>query len=85
MAELVREMSPEVQNKIAALRKQTRVTLMLAVLREKSGITQKEMAQALGVRQSTISKLEAGRDDKLTLRIISGYAEATKQRINLRF
>ncbi len=75
----------EVQEKVEELRRETRATLKLAVLRQSAGITQEEMAAHLGVTQSAISKLESGRDEDVTLREIKEYARATNQRIGVLF
>jgi transcriptional regulator with XRE-family HTH domain len=73
-----------VQAKVAELRHQTTITLWLAQLRQAAGITQKEMADAMQVGQSTISKLEAGKDNDLTLGQILAYSKKTGKGIALR-
>src|SRR4051812_26277429 len=73
--------SPEVQAKVAENANDTKVALQLARLRQRAGLTQEEMAHLLGCTQSAISKLEAGRDEELTLRDLKEYARATGQRI----
>jgi transcriptional regulator with XRE-family HTH domain len=75
--------STEIQKKVAQFRRSTFVSTRLAELRQKTGITQVEMAEALGVNQSTISKLEAETDDKITLKDIFEYARVTGERISL--
>jgi transcriptional regulator with XRE-family HTH domain len=77
------EVSKEVQDKVNQLKQESRVVDHLARLRQAAGITQEEMAAALGVTQSAISKLESGIDSDLTLGEIEGYARVTKQRIGL--
>jgi len=52
----------------------------LTVLRQSAETTQEEMARHLGVTQSAISKLEAGRDEGLTTGQISGYSRVTNER-----
>lgn len=49
----------------------------LARLRQEAGLTQAKMAKILGVGQSTISKLEGGRDTDLTLGQLKAYAKTT--------
>ncbi len=77
--------SQEVQEKMEEIRRETRAVLQLAKLRQSAGITQKDMAKHLNVTQSAISKLEAGRDEDVTLREIKEYAKATNQRIGVLF
>jgi len=77
--------SMEVQEKVMEMERETRVVLQLALLRQKAGITQAEMAKRMSVTQSAISKLESGRDEDLTLREIEEYSRITGQRIALTF
>lgn len=76
-------MSQEVQGKVKELENETRVVDCLARLRQAAGLTQEDLAKAMGVTQSAISKLESGTDADLTLGEIRGYARATDQRIGL--
>jgi transcriptional regulator with XRE-family HTH domain len=87
VAELMRGegVSQEVQDKVKEMERETRVVLQLARLRQAAGITQEEMAKAMGVTQSAISKLESGTDLDVTLREIRDYARVTDQRIGLVF
>ncbi len=57
----------------------------LTRLRRRSKLTQTDIAKQLGVTQAAISKVESGRDETLTLAIISAYARTSRQRINLSF
>ncbi|MEI7732236.1 MAG: helix-turn-helix domain-containing protein [Verrucomicrobiota bacterium] len=87
VAELMRGegVAKEVQDKVKALEEETHIVLQLAKLRQAAGITQEEMAKALGVTQSAISKLESGSDLDVTLREIKEYSRVTDQRIGLMF
>ena len=76
-------MTKEVQDKVSQFASETRITLQLAQLRQTAGITQKQMADALGVTQSAISKLESGKDEDLTLKDIREYSRITGERISL--
>ena len=75
----------EVQEAYQEIKAATMITGRLAMLRQAAGITQEEMAKHLGLTQSAISKLEAGRDEDLTIRVISEYSRITGQRIGLSF
>lgn len=77
--------SQEVQGKVAEIENETRVTLQLAKLRQTVGLTQEQLAEAMGTTQSSVSKLESGRDEDLTLGQVRHYARATNQRIGLMF
>jgi transcriptional regulator with XRE-family HTH domain len=77
--------STSVQEKVEKFARETRLSLHLAKLRQKAGITQKEMADALKVTQSAISKLEAGTDEHITLHHVQEYSRITGSRINLFF
>lgn len=74
-----------VQSKFAHLISESHIATQMAQLRHRAGITQKQMADALGITQSAISKLEAGRDNDITLNQIKEYARITGDRINLLF
>ena len=75
----------KVQQAYAQLVQDTCVTDGLTRLRRRSKLTQAEIAQRLGVTQAAISKIESGRDETLTLAIISAYASTSRQRITFSF
>ena len=75
--------SPQVKSKIAELESESRISLHLAKLRHKAGLTQEQIAIYLGTTQSAVSKLESSNDDELTLKEIKAYAKATAERIGI--
>jgi transcriptional regulator with XRE-family HTH domain len=75
----------KVQQAYAQLVQDTCVTDGLTRLRRRSKLTQADIAKRLGVTQAAVSKIESGRDETLTLAIISAYAATSRQRINLNF
>ena len=75
----------KVQQAYAQLVLDTCVTDGLTSLRRRSKLTQADIAKRLGVTQAAVSKIESGRDETLTLAIISAYATGSRQRINLSF
>jgi transcriptional regulator with XRE-family HTH domain len=87
MSDLIKKegLGEEVQQAYEEIKKATMITGRLAFMRQTAGITQEEMAEHLGVTQSAISKLEAGRDEDLTIREIREYSKKTGQRIALAF
>ncbi len=52
--------------------------------REKSGITQAELAKRLGTKQSVVSRLERGAFSKASLETIKKVADALDMRLELR-
>jgi len=78
-------LSEQVQRAYAQLVQDTCVTDGLTRLRRGAKLTQADIAKRLGVTQAAVSKIESGRDETLTLAIISAYATGTRQRINLSF
>lgn len=75
----------QVRKAYAQLVQDTCVTDGLTRLRRRSKLTQTDIAKQLGVTQAAVSKVESGRDETLTLAIISAYARTSRQRINLSF
>jgi transcriptional regulator with XRE-family HTH domain len=75
----------EVERAYSEIKATTMITERLAILRQAAGITQEDMAKQLGMTQSAVSKIEAGRDEDLTIRLISEYSRITGQRIGLFF
>jgi len=79
------EIPKAIQEKTAQLMSESRIATQMAQLRHRAGITQEQMAKALGVNQPAISKLESGRDDNITLIQVKEYARITGDRISLFF
>ncbi len=77
--------SQGIRDKLEELKTDTKVALQLAKLRQKAGITQEEMANHMGLTQPTISKLESGLDEDITLKHVREYVRVTGQRIGVMF
>ncbi len=75
----------EAQARFLALQAETRISKLLGKLRTQHGITQQQMGERLGCTQSAISKLEAGRDEDLTLGQIRDYAKALDECLGIGF
>lgn len=73
----------EVQEKVADIRKATKLVSTLTGIRLRAGLTQEQMGEKLGLSQSAISKLESGRDEDLTIGTIETYAKAMNERIGV--
>ena len=67
------------------LASETRITANLAKARSAAGLTQQQMADALKLTQSAVSKLEAGTDAELKLHELEEYARVTGFRFGLSF
>ena len=85
VAELMRgeNVSREVQDRVAELESETRISRYLAGMRAASGLTQAELAEKLNCTQSCISKWESGEDEELTIKVIWDYCRATDQRLGI--
>jgi transcriptional regulator with XRE-family HTH domain len=66
----------EMIDSVKEVEAQTTVPLLVA-MRVSKGLTQKELAKAIGCSQGRISKLETGRDEDLRLRDLLDYTRAT--------
>lgn len=72
---------PARRQEIETLRRAMRDVLALADLRARQGITQKELAETLGVSQSNISRIE--HEEDLYLSTLRDYAEALGGRLEV--
>lgn len=61
-SELKKDMSPERRAHVEELYQRKRLGMLLAELRKESGLTQTELAERLGIGQSTISQIESADD-----------------------
>jgi transcriptional regulator with XRE-family HTH domain len=75
--------SREVQKVVAGLSEETMIVRNLIEMRRSAGMTQQQLADALGKTQGAISKLESGSDAEVTIDELTAYAKATKQEIML--
>jgi transcriptional regulator with XRE-family HTH domain len=74
-----------VRTRFDELTNETRMTRVLARLRAAHGLTQQELGEKMGVTQGTISKLEGGSDESLTLADLRNYASFLDERIGVVF
>ena len=69
--ELEAKMSPQRRARIEALARDTLAEMLLAEIRRQAGLTQVDLAETLGIKQPSLSKLEAQDDMQIsTLRHI---------------
>lgn len=77
--------SAEVRTEISSLNARTAVVRQLAALRARAGMTQADLAQKIGCTQSRISKIEASKDEDITLGVIDDYVQATGSPIRISY
>ncbi len=61
------------------------LALKIAKLREKKGLSQKQMAKLMGTSQQAISRIESGDYEGFTLKTLEKIAEATGTRVKIEF
>lgn len=77
------KVSDEVRAEVSALNAQTVVVRQLVTMRARAGMTQADLAKKIGCTQSRISKIEASKDENVTLGVIRDYVQATESRIGI--
>jgi transcriptional regulator with XRE-family HTH domain len=73
----------EIRKEVASLNAGTVIVRRLVALRAGAGMTQSDIAKKLGCTQSRISKIEASKDQDITLGVIRDYVQATESRIGI--
>jgi transcriptional regulator with XRE-family HTH domain len=69
--ELRNKMSPERRARVNNMTREMMVEMLLAEIRQEAGLTQNDLADVLGIKQPTLSKLESQDDMQIsTLRRI---------------
>lgn len=74
---------PEIRAEHDALGPEFIIARELIGARARAGLTQDEIASRMGTTQSTIARLESGRDMP-SMRTLMRYAEATGSRVTIR-
>lgn len=62
-----------------------KIGMQIRELRETAGLTQKALAERLGVSQQVIARLESGEADNPTVTTLERIAKATGHRLRFRF
>ena len=75
--------SREVQGVVSGLDSETMIVRNLIDMRRSAGMTQQQLADAIGKTQGAVSKLESGSDGEITIDELTAYVRATKQEIML--
>lgn len=69
----------------AKSKQETQLADCLVEMRRRAGMSQRDIADKLGVTQSAISKWESSTDEELSVRIIRDYARTTKRHLMVCF
>lgn len=75
---------PEVKDAYDALGEEFDLISSLITMREKSGLTQDQVAEKMGTKSPNISRLESGRSNP-SLKTLVSYAQACGFKLNLGF
>jgi len=73
--------STEVRTEVSKLDKESAIVESLVQMRRSAGLTQHQLADALGMTQGAISKLESSLDAEITLEELCAYCKATNQQL----
>ena len=76
---------PETASAVEERMAEMRIEQELVALREKNGLSQRDLAERIGASQPYIAKLESGRVKNLGLKTLVKYAAATGTRLTVRF
>lgn len=76
--------NPEVKDAYDALGEEFDLISSLITMREKSGLTQDQVAEKMGTKSPNISRLESGRSNP-SLKTLVSYAQACGFKLNLGF
>jgi ribosome-binding protein aMBF1 (putative translation factor) len=79
-----RRTSPEFQKAYEEARAATWTARALAELRQRRGLSQKEVAQRLGTSQAAVSRMERADYTGHTLRLVRRYVEVLGARLEVR-
>jgi transcriptional regulator with XRE-family HTH domain len=75
---------PALRRDVEAMLAQMRIVQDLAALRQRRKVSQKQIADALGISQQRVAKLESGQVANLELRTIVRMAAALGARVRVR-
>ena len=66
-------------------RQALKLAMKITKLREKKGLSQKQLAMLMGTSQQAISRIESGEYEGFTLKTLEKLAEATGTRVKIEF
>lgn len=76
---------PETARAVEERMAEMKIEQELVALREKKGLSQRDLAERIGASQPYIAKLESGRVKNLGLKTLVKYAAATGTRLTVHF
>lgn len=76
---------PELASAVEERLAEMKIEQELVALREKEGLSQRDLAVRIGTSQPYIAKLESGKIRNLGLKTLARYAAATGTRLNVSF
>ncbi len=76
---------PEFRRYFEEERQALALAMKIARLREKKGLSQKELAKLMGTSQQAISRIESGEYEGFSLKTLGKIAEATGTRLKIEF
>ena len=76
---------PELARAVEERLAEMRIEQELVALREREGLSQKELATRIGASQPYVAKLESGKVKNLGLKTLAKYAAATGTRLTVSF
>ncbi|OGH56665.1 MAG: hypothetical protein A3G34_05105 [Candidatus Lindowbacteria bacterium RIFCSPLOWO2_12_FULL_62_27] len=74
---------PEFRKHFDEERRALALAIKISKLRERRGLTQKELAKAMGTSQQAVSRIESGEYEGFTLKTLEKIAEATGARLKI--
>lgn len=76
--------NPEIKKEYEVLQPEMAVVKAVIEARAKNGVTQKDLAQKIGTKQSVISRFESGRSNP-SLTFLKNLAEALNSDLEIKF
>ena len=76
---------PEFRARYREERQALKLAMKITKLREKKGLSQKQLAMLMGTSQQAISRIESGEYEGFTLKTLEKLAEATGTRVKIEF
>jgi DNA-binding XRE family transcriptional regulator len=76
---------PEFKAHYQEERQALKLAMKIAKLREKKGLSQKQMAKLMGTSQQAVSRIESGEYEGFTLKTLEKIAEATGTKVKIEF
>lgn len=76
---------PEFRTYFREERQALKLAMKITKLREKKGLSQKQLAILMGTSQQAISRIESGEYEGFTLKTLEKFAKATGTRVKIEF